>query len=157
MAALQRHLDLPIVVNQLELSLQKRDWVEAGIGVNGEQGIVYDFPLGTLEYGAANNVALQAWGSLAQGIYSGGNADNAGPAELKTAALVSTLAQQYAVAPEAIVLGWLMRHPADISPVIGTTNPNRIRACADAVTVATQLTRIEWYSLLSAARGRDVP
>ncbi|MCW2810332.1 MAG: aldo/keto reductase [Friedmanniella sp.] len=157
MATLQRHLELPIVVNQLELSLRKRDWVEAGIGVNGDQGIAYDFPLGTLEYGAAHGVALQAWGSLARGVYSGARTGDAGPAERVTSAMVATLAGQYGVAPEAIVLGWLMRHPADISPVIGTTNPERIRACADAAAVAAQLTRVEWYSLFSAARGQDVP
>ena len=157
MAALQRHLDLPIVVNQLELSLRKRDWIEAGIGVNGDQGIAYDFPLGTLEYGAAHGVALQAWGSLARGIYTGGNADSASQADRDTAVLVSNLAEQYDVGPEAIVLGWLMRHPADISPVIGTTNPERIRACADAAAVAAQLTRADWYSLFTTARGQDVP
>jgi len=157
MAALQRHLDLPIVVNQLELSLQKRDWIEAGIGVNGDQGIAYDFPLGTLEYCAANGVALQAWGSLARGIYSGAYLDSASPADQGTAVLVSSLAEQYGVAPEAVVLGWLMRHPADVSPVIGTTDPDRIRACAGATAVAAQLTRAEWYSLFATARGQDVP
>lgn len=71
--------------------------------------------------------------------------------------LVASLAEHYDVAREAIVLGWLMRHPADISPVIGTTNPERIRACADAAAVAAQLTRAEWYALFSTARGQDVP
>jgi len=55
------------------------------------------------------------------------------------------------------VLGWLMRHPAGIRPVVGTSNPDRIRACADAEQVAQSLTRAEWYSLWVSARGRALP
>jgi predicted oxidoreductase len=157
MSAIQRHLKMPLVANQLELSLGKRDWIEAGIGVNGDQGIAYDFPLGTLEYCESADIALQAWGALAQGRYSQGANTGETAAEQKTESLVASLATRYDVAAESIILGWLMRHPADISPVIGTTNPDRIRACADAASIADQMTRAEWYSLFAAARGRDVP
>jgi predicted oxidoreductase len=59
------------------------------------------------------------------------------------------------VSREAIVVAWLLRHPAGIQPILGTRTPERLRACceADAVT----LSREEWYALLTAARGEAVP
>jgi len=68
---------------------------------------------------------------------------------------VSELAAEYGVSAEAIVLGWLMRHPANIQPVIGTTNLTRIRNCVQANSV--NLSREHWYALLESARGSDVP
>src|SRR5690606_24079750 len=59
------------------------------------------------------------------------------------------------VSAEAILLAWLLRHPAGIQPVIGTTRPERlVAACAaDAV----EHSREEWYALFTAARGGPVP
>jgi predicted oxidoreductase len=50
-----------------------------------------------------------------------------------------------------------MKHPARISPVVGTTNLSRIGACADAVAVAGSMTRAEWYGLWITARGSNIP
>ncbi len=73
----------------------------------------------------------------------------------KTARYVAQLANQYGVESEAIVLAFLLRHPAGIQPVIGTTNLDRIKASA----VATQinLTREEWYKLYVYSRGQALP
>lgn len=157
MTAIQRHLDLPLKVNQLELSLAKRDWVEAEIMVNGDQPISHDFPVGTLEHCAQEGVAVQSWGALARGAYSGADLSDATTADRATAELVRALAETYNTTAEAVVLGWLIKHPAAVSPVIGTTDPARIRACADAVPAGERLTQAHWYQLFGAARGQDVP
>ena len=60
-------------------------------------------------------------------------------------------------APSLILLGWLMKHPARISPVLGSTSPARIASCADAGRVAAELTRAEWYALWISARGSRIP
>jgi predicted oxidoreductase len=152
--ALQARLELPIVADQLELSLARRDFVEAGVLVNQQAGTAVNFPLGTLEHCTANRIQVQAWGALAQGRYTGRqqSAD-----EVSTAALVTELARAKATTPETIVLWWLRRHPAHISPVIGSTSPERIRACRDAVTRDPDLTHEEWYRLWVAARGERLP
>lgn len=157
MATLKRYLEIPLVANQLELSLAKRDWVEAEIGVNGNQPIDNDFPLGTLEYCREAGVAVQSWGALARGIYSGATRPDRSAAESATAALVIELARKYHATPEAVVLGWLMKHPAAISPVIGTTDPARIRACSNARAVGQAMAYDDWYRLFVTARGRDLP
>jgi predicted oxidoreductase len=157
MAFLQDALDEPLVVNQLEMSLAKRDWVDAGVLVNHPEGAATNFPEGTIEYCRAQGVRLQAWGSLAKGVYSGSTGTDRTPADEQATALVAELAAAKGTTPEAIVLGWLMRHPAGIEPVIGTADPGRIRACADAAAQAEAMTTVEWYALYTAARGHAVP
>ncbi len=152
--ALQEHLALPLVVDQLEMSLHRRDWVEAGVLVNTAAGAGNGFPHGTLEHCARSGVALQAWGALAQGRYTG---QQQTPEEHATAELVRTLAERHGTTPETVVLWWLQRHPAGIAPVVGTTDPSRIRACADAVGQVPALTREEWYLLWTTARGGPLP
>ncbi|WP_371483089.1 aldo/keto reductase family oxidoreductase [Kitasatospora sp. NBC_00315] len=149
-ARLQAHLDVPLVVNQLEMSLGRRDWVEAGVLVNTPAAAGNGFPHGTLEHCAANGIRLQAWGALAQGRFTGSRETPAGR-------LVAELAERRGTTPETIVLWWLQRHPAGIAPVIGTSRPERIGACRDAVQREPELTHEEWYELWIAARGAPLP
>ena len=60
-------------------------------------------------------------------------------------------AQRHETTTEAILLAWLIKHPAKIQPVMGTTRPDPLRACAKALSVS--LSREEWYSLFGGARG----
>jgi predicted oxidoreductase len=53
------------------------------------------------------------------------------------------------------LIAWLLRHPAGIQPIIGTTNPTRIAGACQADDLA--LTREEWYRLFEAGRGGPVP
>lgn len=152
MQLLQSRLTAPLVVNQLEISLSKLDWLNQGVDVNASST---NFPAGMLEYCQLNNVQLQAWGCLSQGRFSGADISNAGSQVKQTAALVAELANGFAVSPEAIVLAWLMRHPVGLQPVIGSTNPQRIAACAQARDV--HLDRDTWYQLYVAARGVALP
>ena len=154
---LQDRLETPVVANQLEMSLLKRAWLESQVLVNHPEHLDYSFPHGTLEYCTRNNVTLQAYGSLARGIYTGAEAESPTSAEAATAELVAGLAGAYGTSGEAVLLGWLMKHPAGIAPVIGTVNPDRIRACADAARVARALTRADWYKLWVTARGSNIP
>ncbi|WP_372697492.1 aldo/keto reductase family oxidoreductase [Arthrobacter sp. JSM 101049] len=163
MALLQSVLDEPLAVNQLQLSLGHRGWLESAVMANvldpqagGPGADAASFPHGTLEYCAAHGAELQAWGAMDRGRYTRGPAavpDSDRPA----AALVARLADKLDATPEAVVLGWLMRHPARIRPVVGTTSPARIAACAGADTVAARMTGDDWYALWTAARGEPLP
>ncbi|HBF70269.1 MAG: aldo/keto reductase [Alteromonas sp.] len=153
MAYLQSALSTPIVANQLEMSLAFRDWLEDGVTTNSPANRHSGYAPGTLEYCMMNNVQLQAWGSLAQGKYTGAATQN--EMEAATAALVNQLAAEYTTSPEAIVLAWLMRHPANIQPVLGTTNLSRLTACEQAN--RTHLSREHWYKLWETARGTEMP
>lgn len=143
MSLLQKHLDQPLVVNQIELSLLHHYPVSETILANQSDG-TYAGGTGIVDYCRKHEILVQAWSPLAGGRLSGPAIE-----------LAARLAQDKGVATEAILLAWLLKHPAPIQPIIGTTNPKRLAdACAAA---AIDLTREEWYSLLAAARGASVP
>jgi predicted oxidoreductase len=152
--ALQDHLDLPVVANQLEMSLHARAFVEGAVLVNTPEGAASGFPAGTLEHARRHGIGLQAWGALAQGRYTG-RTETA--ADRATEALVRRLAGTHGTTPETVVLWWLRRHPAGIAPVLGSTRPERITACRDAVLDEPRLTHEEWYELWVTARGAPLP
>ena len=146
---LQEHLEQPLVVNQVELSLLHHQLVSDGLLFNqpGETGVGR-----TLDYCREYGILVQAWSPLA-----GGKLFAATPAkELRPVAELATqLAEAKGVAPEAILLAWLLKHPAGIQPIVGTANPDRLVASCQAD--AIDLSREEWYALLAAARGMGVP
>ena len=154
---LQRALPDQLAVNQLEMSLGRLDWLDQGVHVNQQAGVAVNFSEGLLEYCQMERIQVQAWGPLAQGVFSGRALEDATDAVRKTAVLVAQMAAAKTTTAEAIVLGWLMRHPAMIQPVIGTMNPTRIAACADAERQAQVMTRDEWYTLYVSARGANMP
>ncbi|MDP4536693.1 aldo/keto reductase [Alkalimonas collagenimarina] len=151
---LQRSVAEPLQVNQLQMSLADHHWVEEGVLTGMPSGANVHFAAGTVEFCQLHAIQLQAWGSLAQGLYSGGRAPETA-AEQATAEVVQQLAADYQISAEAIVLAWLLRHPAAIQPVIGTLSPERIKACPQAL--AVELSREHWYQLYVAARGQALP
>lgn len=155
MEYLQHALPYPFVVNQLEMNLLHSGFAEATISFNQASPVYPDGWEGVIEYCRVKGVSLQAWSPLARGVLSGGELTGKSPAVQKTAALVQDLASAYSVSREAIVLAWLMRHPAGIQPVLGTSRADRLRACSESVNV--KLSREEWYRLFETARGKSMP
>ena len=153
----QQLLATPVTALQIELSLRHRGFVERQILANHPEGAGHTFPEGVLEYCPANGIEVQAWGALARGLYSGAPIPPEDQHAAATAELVAEIADAHGVSGEAVVLAWLMRHPGGIRPVLGTTEPDRITACAAAEALAPRLSHEEWYSLLTAARGAPVP
>ncbi|KAB0287134.1 aldo/keto reductase [Vibrio fortis] len=152
---LQTALDQPLVVNQMEMSLAKLDWLNDVVLVNSQGLNGSDWAPGTLEYCRTNGVQLQAWGCLAQGRFSEQGLNSEDENVRATSKYVQQLSEKYGVTSEAIVLAFLLRHPAGIQPVIGTTNLDRIRASVAASKV--NLTREEWYNLFVYSRGQALP
>lgn len=154
---LKQAVSVTLIANQIELGLGHLDWLEEGIYVNQKHGAHVNFPEELISYCRSEQIQIQAWSPLAKGLFSG-NLKGTEPEHIrKTAELVQQMAQEKETTREAIVLAWLMRHPATIQPVIGTSNPERILACKDAVEQARLLTRQEWYSLFVSARGKEMP
>ena len=152
---LRKYVRQPLVVNQVELSLLHSQLIDAGIVFNQTQPPGPMHNEGTLEYCRLHDITLQAWGPLASGAVIGSGRGPLSDAAKNVSALAADLAREKNVSPEAIALVWLLRHPARIQPIIGTTNPARIRAACEADRV--ELTREEWYRLFIAGRGALVP
>lgn len=146
-------LDQPLVVNQVELSLLHHYLASEGIIANmDEPGSPR--AAGTLDYCRRKKILVQAWAPLAGGRLI--DPPPGAPDSVRAAAaLVAAMAAEKGTSPEAVALAWLLRHPAPLQPVIGTARPGRIAAACAADRV--ELTREEWYALLTAARGKRVP
>ena len=124
----------PLVVNQVKMSLLHHGFAEVSVSFNQNSPRYPDGWEGTMEYCRKKDVLLQAWSPLAQGVLMGNL--GAQPDNIKeTAALVQEYAQRHETTAEGILLAWLLKHPAKIQPVLGTTTPNRLRACAKALRI----------------------
>ena len=154
MEYLQSVLPDPLVANQLQLSLLHSDFVEYGISFNQHAPQYPDGWEGTVEYCRMHKVTMQSWSPLDRGVLTGDLSDKPKNVQ-ETATLVQKLALQYGTAPEAIQLAWLLKHPAGIVPVLGTSRPDRLRTCARALEI--DLGREHWYALFAAARGATMP
>jgi predicted oxidoreductase len=151
---LQSFLPSPLVANQVEMNLLHHGFVEVSISFNQNSPRYPDGWEGTMEYCRMHGISLQAWSPLAQGVFSG-SADAQAENIRKAGALVREIAERHQTSIEAILLAWLLKHPAKIQPVLGTSRPDRLRACAKSLSVT--LSREEWYSLFAAARGAPMP
>ena len=100
-----------------------------------------------------------AWSPLAGGKLGDGAkkvlpAQEAYQTEAIGAAL-DEMARDHGASRTVIALAWLLKHPACIVPIVGTTHPDKIRDAVRADTV--ELSRDEWYRLFRAALGRPLP
>ena len=141
-----------LVVNQLEMSLMHAHLVAQGARINMRQD--FASAVGTLDYCRLHDIRIQCWSPLARGDLVHPPHD-APETVHHTSALVHELANSYGTNPAAIVLAWLLRHPAGFQPVVGTTNIDRLRQCCEADGI--ELRREEWYGLLERALGQAVP
>ncbi|MEM7034562.1 MAG: aldo/keto reductase [Chloroflexota bacterium] len=150
---LQRYVDQPIVVNQVELNLLHHHFISDGILANMTDG-PYAAVLGTLDYCRLHGIMIQAWSPVAGGQLF--NPPENAPKHMQAVAdKIKSIAADHNTTPEAIAVAWLLRHAAPIQPIIGTLNADRLAQTVPAD--AVELTRIEWYQLLEAARGAGVP
>ena len=95
--------------------------------------IAYDGGMhGMLEYCQLNHMTIQAWSPLHKGLFTRNPDDLPEGAEKETSKLLVRLAGKYGVSPGTIMLAWLFRIPCTIQPIIGTTQPDRIRNYKDA-------------------------
>lgn len=143
LATLQKACPMPLIVNQIEISLLRTDALLDG----------------TLDHCLAEKVTPMAWSPLAGGILGGRiGASMNDPLHARKAKLndvLEVLSREHGVSRPALALAWLRRHPSGILPVIGTTNPDHLR---DAVAGADlDLSREQWYRLMEAAQGQRLP
>lgn len=151
---IQKAFDQALVANQIELSLGHSLLLDTGILVNRVNKTDFNGVEGLLEYAQEENMSIQAYSSLAGGRFTG-NLALSSKEDKKTIELLQVLAEKHQTNPTAIMLAWLFKIPANIQPIIGSTKPERILACKDAVNI--ELSRSDWYNLWITARGQKVP
>ncbi|UTS80304.1 aldo/keto reductase [Phaeobacter piscinae] len=127
---LQSAMKTPLATNQIEISLSE----------------VTPFTNGDLAFHQRQGHPLMAWSPL------GGGGLMTGSGQL--AERLDEIAQAQGVDRAAVAIAFLLRHPAQILPVLGTNNLERIKQASDALKV--ELDRPTWFKLYEAALGREV-
>lgn len=152
MALIQKDVNQPLVANQLQLSAAFTPSFDAGFHVNMKQeaGILRDSSI--FEYCRLHDVVIQAWSVLQFDYFGGVFLGSEKYPELNH--VLNRLAEKYHVSPSAVAIAWVLRYPAKIQAVIGTTKKARVAEAAKAAEI--QLTRKEWYEIYLAA-GNDLP
>jgi predicted oxidoreductase len=107
---------------------------------------------GVLDQAMEMNLGVLAWSPLSGGRLAGDSADGQSPAVREA---LDGLASAHDTSRAAVAYAWIMAHPAKPIPIIGSQTPGRIREAADALKI--HLSRTEWYSVLTAARGAPLP
>lgn len=131
---LQKHMKHPLVANQIELSLLNRS----------------AFTDGTLASVQTDNLTPMAWSPLA-----GGELFTQTSQTQRLAPIFKRISETQDTQLDHIALAWLLAHPANILPIVGTNNLNRISNISKAMDVV--LDRETWFELWTAAEGQEVP
>ena len=150
MQLLQNYMDMPICANQLQFSIMHAPMIQSGINVNMYNDSALNRDGGVLDYCRLHGITIQPWSPLQHGFFEGCFVDNEKFPELN--AVLKTIGNKYGVSKTTVAFAWILRHPANMQPVTGTTNLTRLSDCLKATQVT--LTREEWYEIYRAAGNR---
>lgn len=149
---LKKYVKQPIVANQLQLSITNANMISNGVNVNMLIDESVDRDGSILDYCRLHDITIQPWSPFQYGFFEGVFLDNDKFPELN--AEINKVAEAHGVSNTTIAIAWLLRHPANMQPVTGTTNIERIQDCIKASEV--KLSREEWYGIYRAA-GNKLP
>ena len=152
MELLKKDVKQPLAVNQLQLSAAFTPGFESGFHVNMEDSQAAMRDGSIFEYCKLHDVVIQAWSVLQFGYFRGNFVGNEKFQALNQ--VLDRLTIKYGVTPSTIAISWILRYPAKMQAVVGTTNPKHLREVSQAGNFS--LTRKEWYEIYLAA-GNNLP
>jgi predicted oxidoreductase len=142
---LKKDVRQPLVVNQIHLGLSHSDVLADGLDGNLADN---NRVTGIVDYCRLHRMSLQAYSPL-RGLL---NPPADAPLRARrTAQALAEIAAQKNTKPSAVALAWLMRHPAGIVPIIGTTNVDHI--VENCLANSVNLSREEWQRLMILSGG----
>lgn len=131
---IQSACQFPLVANQIEVSVLQTQ-------------ALFD---GCLDYCQQHGMKAMAWSPMAGGALFGKSSEQA----VRVMTELTRVADSLSVTPDQIALAWLLRHPADIKPILGSGNIDRILSAVHALSV--KLSDEDWYTILEASTGSPV-
>ncbi|MDQ0172744.1 aldo/keto reductase [Paenibacillus tundrae] len=149
---LKKYVKQPLVANQLQMSITNTTMIDSGINVNMENEAAINRDGSIMDYCRLHDITIQPWSPFQYGFFEGVFLGSDKFPELN--AKIDEIAAKYDVSNTTIAIAWLLRHPAQMQPVTGTMNLERLQDCVKASDV--HLTRQEWYDIYRAA-GNVLP
>lgn len=152
MEYLRKNINVPIVANQMQLSIAHCPMIQSGLNVNMFNDSAIERGSGIIEYCRMNNITIQTWSPFQHGFAAGTFMDSPDYPELN--AKLNEIAQKYGVSKTTIVMAWNISHPAKMQGITGTLKKDRLLDCIKASDIL--LTREEWYDIYMSA-GNILP
>lgn len=150
---LQHSVRQKLLFNQVQFGVGHTQLIDSGISFNTTELQAVDRSGSLLEYARLNGITLQAWSPFRSDLTGRifiGDFDN--HPELNR--VLQAAGERHGVSASAIAAAWILRHPAHIQTIIGTTKIDRmIEYCAAS---DVSLSREEWYEIYQAA-GNPIP
>ena len=149
---LKKSVKQKLSINQMQLSITNASMISSGANVNlcNEDGINRDGYL--RDYCRLNGITIQPWSPMQYGFFEGCFVDNEKFPELNR--VLKEIADKYSVSTTTMAIAWILRHPAKMQPITGTTNLTRLADCIKASDI--RITHDEWYQIYLAA-GNKLP
>lgn len=136
MELLASYLDMPLVTNQLEISIMQFEHFEKG----------------TIEKCQEKRIAPMAWSPLAGGSIFSASTERA----VRVKKTLEEIKEEIgADSIDEVMYAWLLAHPAKIMPIVGSGKLERIRTAAQAVKLT--LSRQQWFRMYVSSLGHNVP
>ena len=147
---LQREMKQTLSINQMQLSITNANMIASGANVNlpCEDGVNYDGYL--RDYCRLKGITIQPWSPLQYGFISGNFVDNRKYKSLNK--VIDELAEKYGTTATGMAIAWILRLPDKMQPIVGSTNPERIKAVAEAADIT--ISREDWYRIYREAGYR---
>lgn len=149
---LQSGVKQKLLVDQLQFGLMCTGLIDHALCANTQFPNAPDRDGEILDYCRLNGVLIQAWSPFQYGFFEGAFLDNEKFPELN--GKLRELGEKYGVSSQAIAAAWILRHPAGMQVICGTTSPERLEDVCTACGV--ELSREDWYALYLAA-GNKLP
>ena len=152
MQLLKKYVKQDFVANQLQLSITNATMISQNLHMNmlDDDALIRDGSV--LDFCRIHDITVQPWSPFQYGFFEGVFLDNEKFPQLN--ATIDQIAQEYSVSNTTIAMAWLLRHPANMQPVTGTMNIQRLQDCVKATQIC--LTRDQWYAIYMAA-GNTLP
>ncbi len=142
----------PLCINQMQMSITECGMIAQGLNTNMTNKLSIMHDDGVLEYSRINNMTIQAWSPFQIGFFEGTFIDN--PAFEKLNTCLDKFADKYGVSKTAVAVAWILRHPAKMQVIVGTTNYRHLNEILGFDKV--ELSRMDWYEIYRAA-GHTLP
>lgn len=149
---LKKYVNQPLLVNQLQFSIPVSNMVANGMEVNMETSGSVDRDGSVLDYSRLHDMTIQAWSPFQMPNWKGCFLGSDAYPELNRE--IRQLAEQYGVSDTTIAAAWILRHPARMQLIAGTSSETRLKEIIAACDLA--LSREEWYRLYLSA-GHPLP
>ena len=149
---LKKYVKQEILVDQLQFGLAHAGMISSGMEANMMTQGAVDHDGGVLDFCRLNDITIQTWSPFQYGMFEGTFIGSDKYPELNQ--VLEEMAKKYGITPTGVASAWILRHPAHMQLIAGTTKTERMAQICQGADVT--LDREDWYKLYLAA-GHILP